>query len=50
MCNKIVSDSTERQIILDAINEIMVAVNNCTVFVEREKQEDFLFITGQGNG
>lgn len=41
---------TEKQIIFDAINEIMAAVNNCTVFVEREKQEDFLYITGQQLG
>ncbi|XP_053391810.1 zinc metalloproteinase nas-14-like isoform X2 [Mercenaria mercenaria] len=43
-------NSTEKQVILDAINEIMAGVNRCIIFVPREKQEDFLYIAGQDSG
>ncbi|XP_053379267.1 hatching enzyme 1.2-like [Mercenaria mercenaria] len=37
-------------IIIDAINDVMAGVNRCIQFVPREKQEDFVYISGQERG
>ncbi|XP_053379284.1 zinc metalloproteinase nas-14-like isoform X2 [Mercenaria mercenaria] len=43
-------DSREKMIIIDAINDVMTGVNRCIIFVPREKQEDFVYISGQERG